>query len=189
MSANPHANGGLLLRDLRSARLHETTRWRSPSPATSDAEATRVLGVPARRDQANAANATSGYSARTRPPPTGWAPCSRPPTARGTAEITPRRRPPVARRPGHGDPLRAPVPGLAGRLPAHRPARAVQLLRGLHPHHRLDVQPAREMAEGQRGTSPGAGRSPRSTTCSPRMSGGRTTTASATRTPASSTTW
>ena len=28
------------------------------------------------------------------------------------------------------------------------PARAVQLLRGVHPHHRLDVQPARQMAEG-----------------------------------------
>ena len=36
---------------------------------------------------------------------------------------------------------------------------------------------------------PGGARSPRSTTCSPRWSGGRTTTASAIRTPASSTTW
>ena len=29
-----------------------------------------------------------------------------------------------------------------------RPARPLQLLRGVHPHHRLDVQPAREVAEG-----------------------------------------
>ena len=43
---------------------------------------------------------------------------------------------------------RAPVPGLARGLPADRPARPVQLLRGVHPHHRLDVQPARQVAEG-----------------------------------------
>ena len=43
---------------------------------------------------------------------------------------------------------RAPLPGLAGGLPADRPPRAVQLLRGVHPHRRLDVQPAREVAEG-----------------------------------------
>ena len=43
---------------------------------------------------------------------------------------------------------RAPVPGLARGLPAHRPARPVQLLRGVHPHRRLDVQPARQVAEG-----------------------------------------
>ena len=36
---------------------------------------------------------------------------------------------------------------------AHRPARAVQQLRGLHSHRRLDVQPARQMAEGTSGTS------------------------------------
>ena len=60
----------------------------------------------------------------------------------------PERRPPRARRPGHGGPVRAPVPGLAGGLPADRPARPVQLLRGVHPHRRLDVQPAREVAEG-----------------------------------------
>src|SRR5258708_6489903 len=49
---------------------------------------------------------------------------------------------------GDGSPQRAPVPGLAGGLPAHRPARLLLVLRGLHPHHRLDVQPARQVAEG-----------------------------------------
>jgi Phosphoketolase len=34
---------------------------------------------------------------------------------------------------------------LARGLLAHRPPRAVQLLRGFHPHHRLDVQPARDI--------------------------------------------
>ena len=58
------------------------------------------------------------------------------------------RRAPRPRRPRHGDAVGAPVPGLAGGLSADRPARAVQLLRGVHPHHRLDVQPARQMAQG-----------------------------------------
>ena len=98
------------------------------------------------------------------------------------------RRPPRARRPRDRGPLRAPVPGLARGLPADRPPRPVQLLRGVHPHHRLDVQPARQVAEGQPRASPGGSRSPRSTTCSARTSGGRTTTASRTRTRASSTT-
>ena len=59
-----------------------------------------------------------------------------------------RRRPRRARRPRDGDAERAPVPGLARRLPADRPARLLLLLRGVHPHRRLDVQPARQVAEG-----------------------------------------
>ena len=51
-------------------------------------------------------------------------------------------------RPGDGGAQRAPVPGLAGGLPADRPARLLLVLRGVHPHHRLDVQPARQVAEG-----------------------------------------
>ena len=58
------------------------------------------------------------------------------------------RRPPRARRARDGGPLRAPLPGLARGLPPDRPARALQLLRGVHPHRRLDVQPAREVVEG-----------------------------------------
>ena len=58
------------------------------------------------------------------------------------------RRPPRARRAGDGDAERAPVPGLARGLSADRPARLLLLLRGVHPHHRLDVQPARQVAEG-----------------------------------------
>ena len=59
----------------------------------------------------------------------------------------PRRRAPRPQRPGDGDPLRAHLPGLARGLPAHRPARPLQLLRGVHPHRRLDAQPAREVAQ------------------------------------------
>ncbi len=51
------------------------------------------------------------------------------------------------RRARDGNAERAPVPGLARRLPAHRPARLLQLLRGLHPHRRFDVQPARQVAQ------------------------------------------
>ena len=91
-------------------------------------------------------------------------------------------------RAGRRGALRASLPGLARGLPADGPARALQLLRGVHPHRRLDVQPAREVAEGDARTSRGAARSPRSTTCSARMSGARITTASRTRIRASSTT-
>ena len=64
------------------------------------------------------------------------------------AEIAPTDDHLAPRRPGDGGAQRAPVPGLARGLPAHRPARPVQLLRGVHPHRRLDVQPARQVAEG-----------------------------------------
>ena len=80
------------------------------------------------------------------------------------------------------------MPGLARGLPADGPARPVQLLRGVHPHHRLDVQPARQVAEGHRRHPVAPARSRASTTCCPATSGARTTTASATRTRASSTT-
>ena len=46
-------------------------------------------------------------------------------------------------------------------LSADRTARAVQLLRGLRSHRRLDVQPARQVAEGHVENCPGAGRSRR----------------------------
>ncbi len=64
------------------------------------------------------------------------------------------RRVPRADRPGprfHAE--RAPVPGLAGGLPADRPAWPVQQLRGVHPHRGLDVQPARQVAEGDEGAA------------------------------------
>ena len=98
------------------------------------------------------------------------------------------RRPSRARRPGDGDAERAPVPGLARGLSADRPARLLLVLRGLHPHHRFHVQPARQVAEGVQATSSGGGRSPRSTICCRASSGGRTTTASPIRIRASSTT-
>ena len=58
------------------------------------------------------------------------------------------RRSPGRRRAGDGGPLRASLPGLARGLSAHRSPRPVQLLRGVHPHRGLDVQPARQVVEG-----------------------------------------
>ena len=54
MSANPHANGGLLLRDLRAARLPRLRASTWPRPARRSPRPTRVLGqLPARRDAAD----------------------------------------------------------------------------------------------------------------------------------------
>ncbi len=188
MGANPHANGGLLLRDLRLPDFRDYA-VDVPQPGAVDAEATRVQGK-FLRDVLKLQRGRSNFRIFS-PDETDLQPLER--RLRGDEPLLdgrdpPRRRPRRRRRPGDGDAQRAPVPGLARGLSAHRPPRLLLLLRGVHPHRRLDVQPARQVAQGDAATSPGGGRSPRSTTCSPRTSGGRTTTASATRTPASSTT-
>ena len=98
-----------------------------------------------------------------------------------------RRRRALARRARHGDAVGAHAPGLAGGLSAHRPARLLPHLRSLRPRHRLDVQPACEMAghlQEPRAVARvgGIGEHP----AVPRPSGARITTASPTRTRASS---
>src|SRR5439155_1344303 len=52
------------------------------------------------------------------------------------------------RRARDGDAERAPVPRLARRLLAHGTPRLLLVLRGVHPHRRLDVQSARQVVEG-----------------------------------------
>ena len=106
-----------------------------------------------------------GVAARRHPPQPGQLPdCSRPTSWRATGCRTCSRSPAGAgssrigehderldpRGPGDRGALRAHVPGPARGLPAHRPARRVHLLRGVHPHRRLDVQPARQVARGER---------------------------------------
>ena len=60
---------------------------------------------------------------------------------------------------GHGDAQRAHRRGLAGRLHLERSTRPHQQLRGVRPRHRLDVQPARQVAgEVQRAAVAGEGR-------------------------------
>ena len=88
MSANPHANGGLLLRTCAcrtSATTPSTCRRPAGDQRGGDA---RARALPARRDQART-RTTSGSSGRTRPPRTGWAPSSRSPTASGGARSCP----------------------------------------------------------------------------------------------------
>ena len=187
MSANPHANGGVLLRDLVLPDFRDYA-VEVPEPAKSDGRGdARARRLPARRHRAEPRDLPA-----LRPRRDGVEPArrraSRSPTAPGSPRSEPTDEDLSPRRPRDGGPLRAPLPGLARGLPAHRPARALQLLRGVHPHRRLDVQPAREVAEGDARRSRGGGRSRRSTTCSARTSGARTTTASRTRTRASSTT-
>jgi xylulose-5-phosphate/fructose-6-phosphate phosphoketolase len=142
MSANPHANGGLLLRDLQLPDFRSYAQ-QVPQPGAPGGGDTRVL-APFLRDVIRLNDAQrrrdpfqrAGRRVRSHATAMGWR------HDRG-------RRIPRAHRPRAGfHAQRAPVRGLAGRLPAHRPARTVQLLRGLHPHHRFDVQPACQMAEG-----------------------------------------
>ncbi len=151
MSANPHANGGALLRELVLPDFRDYA-VAVTAPATGTSEATRVLGgflrdIVARNPQTfrlfgpdeTASNRLGDVFSVTEPDV----------ARRGGG----RRRGPRSRRAGDGGPVRAPLPGLAGGLPAHRQARPLQLLRGLHPHRRLDVQPACEVAEDDEGHS------------------------------------
>ena len=147
MGANPHANGGLLLRDLRLPDFCDYA-VAVPKPGGVEAEATRVLGGFLRDVMKRNADHRNFRLFRTGRD--GVEP------ARGRdggdrqdvdGRGRPHRRPPVASRPRDGGAERAPVSGLAGGLSPHRPPRPLLLLRGLHPHHRLDVQPARQMAQ------------------------------------------
>ena len=148
MSANPHANGGLLLRDLELPDFRDYA-VEVPAPARERQRGhAGARRVPARRDHAPTRARTSASSAPTRRPPTACGAVFEVTDRAWEAETLDDRRSPRARRAGDGGALRAPVPGLAGGLPADRPPRPVQLLRGVHPHRRLDVQPARQVAEG-----------------------------------------
>ena len=190
MSANPHANGGLLLRDLRLPDFRDYA-VEVPSPGAVDGGVHPRHGqVPARRHEAQPGSAKfPRSSARTRTIPTAGRMCSRSPTARSHGGDLPGRRSPRSRWAGDGDAQRAPVPGLAGGLPADRPARFLLVLRSVHPHHRFDVQPARQVAEGVQPHPLAAADRLAELSCCRRTSGGRITTASAIRIRASSTTW
>ena len=88
MSANPHANGGLLLRDLSLPDFRDYAVEVPRARRQHGGGHPRAGHLPARRD-APATAATSASSAPTRPPPTGWAPSSRSPTAPSTARSCP----------------------------------------------------------------------------------------------------
>ena len=149
MSANPVANGGELLRDLVLPDFRDYA-VDVPRPGATTVGGDPGAGhVPPRRHGPQPRDLPDVRPGRDRLQPPGRGP------RRDRSDLDgrdhPGRRPPRPGRPRDGGALRAPVPGLAGGLPAHRPPRPVQLLRSLHPHHRLDVQPAREVAEGHPG--------------------------------------
>ena len=148
MGANPHANGGILLRDLRLPDFRDYA-IDVPQPGNIMNEDARTLGKFLR--DVIKLNAESTQLPDLRPRRDRLQPPGR--RVRGDEQAVarhghPDRRPPVPRRPRHRDAQRAPVRGLARGLPPHGPARDLQHLRGVRPRHRLDVQPARQVAQG-----------------------------------------
>ena len=94
MSANPHANGGLAAARPAPARLPRLRGRRPGARRPRTSEATRVLGAFLRDVIVAQPGRRSACSAPTRPPPTGWARCSRSPTRAWDAELLRRRRRP-----------------------------------------------------------------------------------------------
>jgi xylulose-5-phosphate/fructose-6-phosphate phosphoketolase len=124
MGANPHANGGLLKRELKLPDFRDYA-VDVPHPGGTEGEATRVMGaIPARRHQAERRCAQLPHHGSRRD--------SIEPARRGIRRDRARldgghravRCPPRPGRPGDGSAQRASVPGLAGRLSADRPPRA-----------------------------------------------------------------
>ena len=146
MSANPHANGGAAA--ARPARCPTSATTPSTSPRRRRRRARRP-GCSARSCATSSADNPETFRLFG---PDETASNRLTPVFEATDRVWMARSVPTddhlaPTRPRHGGPVRAPLPGLARGLPADRPARPVQLLRGVHPHRRLDVQPARQVAE------------------------------------------
>ena len=147
MSANPHANGGLVRKALRTPDFRDYA-VKVDKPGQTTAENTRPTGaLPARH---HAPEHDELPRLRPRRDDVQQARCD----LRGEQEAVARRLPAGGRgrrravtgRPRARDALRAHARGLLRRLSAHRSARLLLDVRGLRPHHRLDVQPARQVA-------------------------------------------
>ena len=161
MGANPHANGGDLLRELRMPDFRDYA-VSVPSPTAVEAGNVHVLGrflrdvVKLNEDPRNFRifgpdeTVSNRLEAVFEVTDRQWDAQ----TVKNDQFLAPERR-------RHGDAQRAPVRGLAGGIPADRAARAVQQLRGVHPHRRFDVHPARQVAEDVAWTCRGGGRSRR----------------------------
>ena len=159
MGANPHANGGILLRELRMPDFRDYA-VECPTPGGTVGEATKVLGD-FLRDIMKLNLDAKNFRV--------FAPDELASNRLGAIlEVTDRMwmrrhppggRPPGSGRAGHGDPQRAHLPGLARGLSADRATRLVHDVRGFRPHRRLDVQPAREVAEDTRPSRVAARRS------------------------------
>ena len=146
MSANPHANGGLLLRDLRLPDFRDYA-VEVPKPGAVDAEATRVQGQFI-RDVIKLNPKNFRVFSPDETTSNRWGAVFEVTNRCSTAEILPL------------DDHVAPdgrvmemlsehqCEGWLRRLSAHGPPRVLFLLRGVHSHRRFDVQPACQVAEG-----------------------------------------
>ena len=147
MSANPHANGGLLrkelkLPDFRDYAVEVTARgtvlYENTKPLGEflrDVMRSNMTTLPRLRPGRDRVQPAAGDLRGQQEDLDGRH------AARGR-----RRRRAGARRPRDGDALGAHAARLARGLSAHRPARLLPHLRGLRACHRLDVQPARQVA-------------------------------------------
>ena len=180
MSANPHANGGLLRKDLKLPDFRNYA-VEVPSRGTTMYENTKPLGEFLRDvmknnptsfrvfgpDETASNRLQAVYEASKKT----WMADMLPEDADG-GEL-------VARWARHGDALGAHAGRLAGGLSAHRPPRVLPHLRSLCARHRFDVQPARQVAGHlQEPRAVARARSRPRTSCCRRRSGGRTTTGS-----------
>ncbi len=147
MSANPHANGGLLRKELKLPDFRSYAVDVAAGGQGAAREHQAAGRVPARRDAQQHDELPRVRPRRDRlQPPAG--------DLRGEQEDVDgrpaaggrRRRRARARRTRDGDALRAHAGRLARRLSAHRPPRLLPHLRGLRARRRLDVQPARQVA-------------------------------------------
>ena len=152
MGANPHANGGMLLRDLRMPDFRD---YAVDVPVAGRARHRRhacARALPARRGEAEQ---RAAQFPRLRPRRDALqrpgSPLRSDQTPMGRRDRAERRISRAHRARDGLNAQRAPMRGLARGLPAHRAARTLQLLRGVHPHRRFDVQPARQVAEGHVG--------------------------------------
>ncbi len=149
ITANPHANGGKLRKPLDLPDFARLRRQGRRSPAQTMLSSTDTLAplpprrhaqqhdqLPRLRPRRNRLQQTRRHLRRQpRQNLDGRAPARRR-----------RRRRPLPRRPRHGDAQRAHPRRLVRRLRPHRPPRLLLHLRSLRPHHRLHVQPARQVA-------------------------------------------
>ena len=147
MGANPHANGGKLLRALV---LPDFTDYAIPVRRHGSElhESTRKLGELAARHLRSPTRTTSGCCAPTRRTRTAWARCSTHENALSRRAEPADRRPRVTRRTGDGGPQRAQLRGLARGLRPDRAPRAVRDVRGLRDGVGVDDRAALEVARG-----------------------------------------
>jgi xylulose-5-phosphate/fructose-6-phosphate phosphoketolase len=146
MGANPHANGGVLLRDLKMPDFRDYA-VPVPKPGTVIAEATRVMGK-FLRDlvKLNAASRNFRVMGPDETDSNRLSALFEVTDRVSTAEILPSDE--------HVSPEGRVMEVLSEHMcqgwlvPAHRPPRVFLVLRGLHSHRGLHVQPARQVAEG-----------------------------------------